>query len=379
MLPSTFCTLFSLALAFGHGTAQTYTGPEDPRVQVELTLDHPANGVSVSTDGRIFLVISRVDGSTGPAVVEFHREDNSTTAYPNEEWNAYEDGSDPGTHFIGVNSQRIGPDGKLYIVDKGTPAFDTPVILPDGPKIVRINIQTNKVDKVYYLGNATQSTSFVDDIRFNPASRKAYMTDAGKPAGLMIMDLDTGAVVRALNEHPSTKGIMPPAAEGNFLKFNNEPFFIYADQHEVSPDGKYYYYQPCEGGMSRIPTAALDRAFYNSSFNTNELLGATVEPFALTPSTGGTAIDADGNIYDSDTNSQRIVKIAPNGTVTTLVQDPRLLWVDAMWISADGKLWMPAAQLNRGTVFNNGDNYIEKPLYVFSIDIGVGPSAIDHA
>lgn len=40
---------------------------------------------------------------------------------------------------------------------------------------------------------------------------------------------------------------------------------------------------------------------------------------------------------------------------------------------------MPAAQLNRGKPFNNGTSRIVKPMQVFTIDIGVGPSAIDHA
>lgn len=39
---------------------------------------------------------------------------------------------------------------------------------------------------------------------------------------------------------------------------------------------------------------------------------------------------------------------------------------------------MPAAQLNRGTPFNAGKNLTEAPLMVYSIDIGVGPSPIDH-
>lgn len=154
--------------------------------------------------------------------------------------------------------------------------------------------------------------------------------------------------------------------------------YVYADHHEVSPSGEYYYFQPANGGLSRIESRWLDLALYNSSLNTNAILGAYVEPFALTPSTGGTAIDAQGNIYCSDTDRLAVEKIAPNGTRTTLVQDDRLLWVDAMWIDGTGKLWMPAAQLNRGIPFNNGTNRVVKPLHVFTLHIGVGPSPIDH-
>ena len=98
--------------------------------------------------------------------------------------------------------------------------------------------------------------------------------------------------------------------------------YVYADQLEVSPDGKYFYFQPASGGMSRIATCYLDQAFYNSSLATGPL-SSYVEPYAHTPPTGGTAIDAQGNIYNSDTDSQRIIKIAPNGTMTTLVQDSK--------------------------------------------------------
>jgi hypothetical protein len=50
-----------------------------------------------------------------------------------------------------------------------------------------------------------------------------------------------------------------------------------------------------------------------------------------------------------------------------------------MWISSDEKLWMPAAQLNRGVPFSPGGvNRIVTPLNVYTVDIGVGPSGIDH-
>lgn len=182
------------------------------------------------------------------------------------------------------------------------------------------------------------------------------------------------------DDSTSTRGYMPPSAEGSLLHGPGGSFeYIYADQHEVSPDGRYYYYQPCSGGMSRIETTYLDQALYNSSFNSDSIMDQLVVPYSHTPSTGGTAIDANGNIYVSDTDRQTILRVAPNGTSTVLIQDPRLLWVDAMWIDTQGRLWMPAAQLNRGEPFNNGTNRIVKPLYVYTLDIGIGPSPIDHA
>ncbi|KAK7905436.1 hypothetical protein LTR67_000158 [Exophiala xenobiotica] len=382
---------FSLLL----GLASTASTAQDPRIQVALTLQHPVNGVSTTPDGRLFVLYARVDGSTGPQVAEWHN-GSSPTPYPNQEWNSYASGKDPATHLIRTNSQRIGPDGTLWLVDTGSPSFGQPVILPNGPKLVQVNLTTNSVARVYNLGNVTLESSLIDDVRFNPAVGLAYITDAGAPA-LIVLDLNSGEARRVLENDPTTKGFMPVSAEGKLMHNSMGGFeYIYADQHEVSPDGRYYYYQPCEGGMSRIETQYLNNAFYNSTMAS--VLSQCPEPYARTPSTGGTAIDAQGNIYNSDTDRLAIIKIAPNGTWTTclspvqflpfmpfltfclpVVQDPRLLWVDAMWIDTYGKLWMPAAQLNRGTPFNNGSSFVQKPLYVYTIDIGVGPSPIDHA
>ena len=48
--------------------------------------------------------------------------------------------------------------------------------------------------------------------------------------------------------------------------------------------------------------------------------------------------------------------------------------------SADAHAGMPAAQLNRGTPFGrNMTSRIQKPLFVYTVDIGVGPPKADHA
>lgn len=124
----------------------------DPRVQTALTLQHPVNGVSTTPGGRLFVLYARVDGSTGPTVAEWH---NSTgpSPYPNLEWNSYTAGSDPTTHLVRINSIRIGPDGTLWLVDTGSPSFGQPVILPEGPKLVQVNLTSNSVKRVYSLGS----------------------------------------------------------------------------------------------------------------------------------------------------------------------------------------------------------------------------------
>lgn len=317
-------------LAFWRVTAQIYTGREDPRLSTAFTLDVPSTGVSISHSGRTFLVLARVDGSTGAQIVEYDTHSSTMTPYPNEEWNSYEAGKDPSKHCVRINSQRIGPDGYLYLVDVGSPGFGDPVIFPYGPKLISIDLATNLVSRIYYLGNATRSTSLIDDVRFNPLTGKAYLTDAGEP-GLLVLDLESGISRRVLNAAVSTKAHTPISAEGRYLITAGSGAFqyVHADQLEVSPDSKWLYFQPASGGMSRIETVLLEKAFYNSSMS-EDVLSSFITPFALTPSTGGTAIDANGVIYSSDFDSQRILAISPDGTKTVLVQDPRLLWVDAM-------------------------------------------------
>ena len=49
-----------------------------------------------------------------------------------------------------------------------------------------------------------------------------------------------------------------------------------------------------------------------------------------------------------------------------------------MWITADGRLWMPAAQMDHTPNFNDGKTDIHYPVTVFTVQIGNGPPATDH-
>ena len=58
----------------------------DSRIETAIVTETPINGVSTTPDGRLFLLYARVDGSTGPTIVE--QIGNTTEASPQLEGNS---------------------------------------------------------------------------------------------------------------------------------------------------------------------------------------------------------------------------------------------------------------------------------------------------
>jgi sugar lactone lactonase YvrE len=328
----------------------------------ELQLPFLTNGVTTTQDGRLFLNEIHLDGSAGPRVLEWRQ--GQAIPFPNQEWNEKASAINAASHLVLVNSLRIGPDGDLWLVDSGAPGFGAAKI-PHGPKLVDVELHSNSVRRVYGLDYVTRTNSFVDDVRFN--GRTAYLSDAGAGA-LIVLDLDSGGARRVLEGHPSVEATKPATGEGQVLYGpDGKPVFIQVDQLEVSGDGRWLFFQPASGPFSKIETKWLKPDVPES------VIEQHVEHFADTPSTGGTAIDAAGNIYVSDVDRLRVLKVSRTGETSIVIEDPRLIWVDAMWIDNDGFLWMPAAQVNRLVIFHNGKSLVEFPAHVFKLYIGAQP------
>lgn len=360
-----------MALALGiaiAATAPAVAPDRYPGSALQPVLSSPDlvfNGITRSQDGRLFSPFQRQTKGEGIELGEWV--DGKPVPYPNAAWNAWKPGDDPASAFVGLNAIRIGPDGDLWAVDKGSDSFGG-APLPGGPKLVRIDLATNSVRRVYPLGSGTGPKSFVDDFRFN--GHRVYLTDAGAPA-ILVLDLDSGRVRRVLDGHPSTVAQRPLTGEGRpLVGEDGGPVQVHADQLEVSPDGQTFYYQPCTGPLYKIPTRWLDDEEASDAERAKH-----VSVHAEIGSTGGTAIDAAGTIYASDTDGLRILAIAPDGAVSTLVRDPRLVWGDAMWIDAAGGLWIPAAQMNRAPIMNGGRSAIRFPTTIYRLEIGAKPVA----
>ncbi|KAF7893805.1 hypothetical protein EAF00_007319 [Botryotinia globosa] len=270
--------------------------------------------------------------------------DNTTVMYPDVYWNSYNanhPSSDPSLQFVSIDGARIGPDGRYWLVDGGSSGINGSTTL------VGCSLTTDTVDKIYYLDSIIISNSGIDDVRFSASGEVAYLSDTA--GALVVLNMTTGDRVRVLVDDPSAVAYFP-------MMYN----------HTLVPGYG-------AAGLYRIETAYVDAALTNATMAAS--LGDLTEPFALTPSTGGSTIDGDGNVYVSDTNLLAIWKVTPEGHASILVQDDALIWTDLIWVTSDKKLLLLASQMRRG---GNG-LMAEGPNNIFSYPIDAGPSPIDDA
>lgn len=333
-----------------------------------LSADRVWTGVTTSEDGRVFVSFPSADGP-GLQVAEA-MPDGRLIPYPDAGWNQARDDHDPAGAFVCVNALRTGPNGRLWIVDAGAPGIGLPAVA-GGARLIAIDLATDTIARSYDLGATRRQTSYLDDVRFN--DQTAYLTDAGAP-GLIVLDLTTGQARRVLDGHPSTIDRRTMHADGQVLRRQDgSELRVHADQLEVSPDGRYLYFQPASGPLARIETRWLDDPSVP-----DDTLAERVETWLDTPTTGGTAIDAAGTIYLSDVEHRQILTIMPDRQVDTLLADPRLIWGDAMWIDSSGNLWIPAAQLNRTPGLAGGAEAVDYPVWIYKLKIDASPPANDH-
>ena len=139
--------------------------------------DFQLTGISVSTAGRLFINFPRWSPDYLDAVVEV-MPNGSTRPFPDKDWNRWD--LDPKTaskHFVCVQSIVGDADDALWILD---PAAPMPMsIIPNGPKLVKVDLKTNRVTRIIQIGpEVARTNTYLNDVRFDRRNF-AYITDSG--------------------------------------------------------------------------------------------------------------------------------------------------------------------------------------------------------
>jgi hypothetical protein len=319
------------------------------------------SGVVVAPDKRLFVVLPRMAGNSGPFVAAIGS-DGNPVAYPDDTWNAWnpaDSKTDPGQAFVGPSAIRLAPDDSLWVVDSGVPGPGRPA-LPGAAKLVRIDLATNRVTRSIILPpDVLQPKSAIGEIRFH--DKQAYIADNGAP-GLIVLDLASGSARRVLDGDPSVTGQKPVVVDGEVLKnSDNKPAMMNVSQLELSSDGKFLFYQPLPGPMFRIPTGLLDDPKASP-----QAVAGGAEFWYDAPALGGIALGPDGTLILNDVENDSVLSLTPERVLTTVIQDPRLHWAGEPFLK-DGALTLPVAQLDRTAPFHHGKSQVRFPVELFTL------------
>jgi sugar lactone lactonase YvrE len=323
--------------------------------------DFQVTGIAVAPDGRLFVNFPRWSDHYLNAVVEVGK-DGSEHPYPDEYWNQWDSKAEnAGKQFVCVQSV-VADAGALWVLDPAAPLLGP--IVRGGPKLVKIDLQSNRASRVYGFGSdVVKANSYLNDIRFDDQRHTAYLTDSGQGA-IVVLDLETGKARRVLDGDPSVlpqSGVQVVVDGKPLLRFGKPPQFN-ADSIALSPDGQYLYYKPITGTtLYRIKTDILR----DSSASASKVSQAVEKAAEIFP-TDGFWMDAKGNLYLSDVTHNGVSRRTPEGKIEQVVSDPRLQWPDSFAEGADGSIYISASHINESPTFNKGKSVRKQPYGVFA-------------
>ncbi|WP_343714935.1 L-dopachrome tautomerase-related protein [Inquilinus sp.] len=325
------------------------------QLQLVARFEHQVTGVTVSPDGRIFVNFPRWTEDAPISVAEVTR-DGGLKPYPDEAWNSWRNARKnqipAGDHFVCVQSVVADAQGNLWVVDPAAPA--TAAVVPGGPKLVRIDLKTNTVAQVIRFDETVAPQgSYLNDVRFSPDGRHAYLSDAGAKGALVVVDLQTGKARRVLDGHPSTqpeKDVVVKTDGQELRRPDGRGVEFAADSLALSPDGRTLYWKALTGRtLYRIATDALEDPGLSEKD-----LEARVERAGEAEPTDGLWIDGSGRLYLSAIE-QDAVKVLDGDRITTLVQDKRLRWPDTFSEGPDGTVYVTSSHIQDMSWFKPGN------------------------
>ncbi len=330
-----------------------FGGKTDDKLTEIMPFSHQVTGVTVTETGRIFVSFPRWTEDAPISVAEVLK-DGLIKAYPDDEWNSWRNARmgevSPGDHFVCVQSVVADGQGSLWVVDPAAPNLDKTV--KDGPKLVRIDLKSDKVTKTFAIGpDVAGPASYLNDVRIAPDGRFAYLTDSGSPGGLVIVDLSSGKAWRALSGDASTQAEKDVVVitDGQPLKRpDGRPLQVNADSLALSADGHFLYWKPLTGKtLYRIATDVLQQAGTNP-----DAVKGKIEKVAEVEPTDGLWVDKSNRIYLSAIDENAVKVLEPGGEIKTLIKDSRLRWPDTFSQGPDGAIYVTASHIQDSPWFH---------------------------
>jgi sugar lactone lactonase YvrE len=324
------------------------------------------SSITRPSDGRRFVNFPRWTDDAPVSVAEVMK-DGTLKPYPNEEWNSWRNARSSelsvGEHFVCVQSVVPDGQGNLWVLDPAAPGNEK--ILEGAPKIVKVDLATNKVTKVIHVPeDIALQGSYLNDIRFSPDGKFGYITDSGTRGAIIVVDLENDKFIRALDGHPSTqvdKSVKVKVNGRPLLRPDGRQPSFAADGIAISNDGNTLYYQALTGKtLYSIDTVKLRAPISDAE------RGAAVKTVATTHVADGLWMSKAGVLYLTSPGDSSITRLTAGG-ITKVLSDVRLRWPDTFAEGADGTIYVTASHIQDTSWFTPGASpSLKTELFAFT-------------
>ena len=230
--------------------------------------------------------------------------------------------------------------GNLWVLDPASPGNEK--VIAGGPKLVRIELATNKVAQVIHFGeDVALQGSYLNDVRFHPDGNTAFITDSGARGAIVVVDLESGRAHARLDGHPSTqpeKGVEVSVGGQKLQRRDGRGFVVAADGIALSVDGRALYWQALTSRtLYRTDTAAL------MSDNPDDA-AKSITKVGTTNVADGLLMSRDGWLYLTSPEDNS-VKQWTGDRSETVIADPFLSWPDSLAEGPDGSIYVTVSRL----------------------------------
>jgi len=242
--------------------------------------------------------------------------------------------------LVSVHGMTLDERGRLWLIDDGKRAGKEGI--PAGAaKVVGIDLASNTIVTSIELKAALRQDSHMNDLRIDlthGSQGTAYVADSsfGEDPALVVVDLASGKQRRVLTGDRSivAQKDFVTQLDGVPMRYDgkNTPFpHGGVDGLALTPDGSRLFYSPLTSRhLWSAPTAAL------ADFSLDDpRLAAQIKDEGEKVMVDGMDMDAQGRLYMTDAEHHQVLRRWPDGRLDVVLRDPRLVWPDGVFVTAD--------------------------------------------
>ncbi|NVN05573.1 gluconolactonase [Asaia spathodeae] len=326
------------------------------------------SGIAILSDHRLVLGFPRsLHDHDGPRLALFDH--GKLTPFP--------DAQSQG-RFVSPLGMTVDSSGQLWVLDEGILADKGTV--PGAARLIHIDPASARIiEEIPLTAPALRSDSHPNDLRIDLTHGDrgtAFITDSSltvHPA-LIVVDIATGTQRRLLAD---TEPVMPrhgflAVLDGQASRYDPEhPTMAQAGANGIglSADQQTLFWQPLTSReLYSAPTAVL--ADPKASETEIEF---SVKDEGEAGMGDGMATAPDGRLFLTDIERHGILARAPDGRISVIAHDPRLIAPDGLAYS-DNVLYATIGQWSRQPAFHGGVNKEQGPWLLVRIGLPAAPA-----